>query len=664
MDKEYYTQTIKYPILVIGFSFLLLLTLSYMDIAVTFTMPLPTSIDPQINQVSFLSMRILLTLLAFLINYQYFVNWYENTIVFFNRGTLICLSILIFFLINIYNSIMALRGISAYMNYGENEAAIIILIFAVTSEVYAHHTLKHIYTSALTKINLPKTALLYDLEKHEEKSIDADNIKTDDIITIKDNMIIPADGQISWGEGQIDESCFRGSQSITKVANDNVFMGTLNTKGNFQYRVTAIPSDSFLCKLENTYKISLSSSAATELRMLKVEKFFYIFILSFAALCTAVSLFLQHTVFSSCALAAIILACGGLTSFSDWLHAFIQNSISKCAANGIYLLSANIINTIYHIDTVIFGKSGILTEGTPKITAVEAEGIMPKTLLSLAASAEKDIDHPLARALVSSALKNKAYLQRVSSAQLIPGKGVESLNNGDIIRVGSATWLKSEKVEISAELTAKAAKIANDIKTPLFIALRRYCHGILAVTDPLRVQLHSELHALQQMKIVTMLFTGDNKNTAKAVLAELGIDQARSELSAVDKAREIDLLHTHGFTICAVGNTSADLLMLKSADVGVFFGYVLNPAIIAASSVIIPGKKIESIVNMLTFCRHIVKKLRFIFILYPAFLLAAFAVLLLLAFSLPDISLFYLGIALIICSLRLFLLYHATHDIL
>lgn len=602
--------TIKYPRLILSTSIIASLFLLYIYFAPLAGAPLPAIINPHYDQCAFLTARFFIIILILLINYQYYINSSKGPNNFWNYDILICASTIILFFLSITAAVPIFMGSNLPANDFWGESAALIITFAAALKTYTLHILQKSADSLDQFVSLPAFTTVLDLDTDEEKQLPCSALQKDDIVIIKDKQIIPADGNIFWGNGSINESCLTGKKEKSdKSSGDKVFMGTINTKGTFHYRVSASQDNSVFTQLLNIKNTSITVNTATDLFALKISKYFTIFTL-FMVVCTLIlSIYLQKSPAFIFSLLAAIFVTGLFHAFISCTRIQFLTTLNKFARAGIFFKTPATIEQARHIDTVILGKTGILTKGHPVVTALQAEGITPKVLLALAASAEKDFDVPLARALVTSSIKNQAHLQRISSAQLLTGKGVGALINGDIIRVGKASWLEDEGVKISNELQIKAFQIAQEGGTPIFIALRKYCHGVLTLLDPLKYRCKAALALLQHMKINTILFTSDNKNTAKTIAKDLSIDQYRAELLPTDKAREIDLLHTHGLTIAAVGNADNDLPMLHAADIGVYLNNDIQANVVTAADVIIPANSLYEVGEMISYCQYIMKKI-------------------------------------------------------
>ena len=227
------------------------------------------------------------------------------------------------------------------------------------------------------------------------------------------------------------------------------------------------------------------------------------------------------------------------------------------------------LTELLQVDTVAFNRNGTLTEGNVFISALIPEGMTQGSLLALAASAEREATHPYAHALYDTAVQRGLHLQRHSAARETESFGVEALIARTPVRVGKKEWLQEENIEISAALLTRADQLATSGQTPLFVSSSKYARGIIAVRDDLRMEAKRALNALRQRGLSLVLLTGETKRLANATGKELHIADVRSDLTEMDKAREIRLLQSRGAIVAMVGDPIADQAALRTADIGI-----------------------------------------------------------------------------------------------
>ena len=227
------------------------------------------------------------------------------------------------------------------------------------------------------------------------------------------------------------------------------------------------------------------------------------------------------------------------------------------------------LTELMRVDTVAFNRSGTLTEGSVFISGLVPEGMTQGSLLSLAASAEREASHPYAHAIYDTAVQRGLHLQRHSAARETESFGVEALIARTPVRVGPKEFLQDEDVEISAALLTRADQLATSGQTPLFVSSSKYARGIIAVRDDVRADVRRTLGELRRRGLTLMLLTGETKRLANATGKELHIAEVRGDLTAADKAREIRLLQSRGAVVAMVGDPEADQPALRAADISI-----------------------------------------------------------------------------------------------
>lgn len=235
----------------------------------------------------------------------------------------------------------------------------------------------------------------------------------------------------------------------------------------------------------------------------------------------------------------------------------------------VSITSTKIAKELSYLDTLVFAKNGTLTENAPYISDIVPEAMTQGSLLSLAASIERDATHKIGKALLYAAHARGLRLQRTSATNEIEGMGMEGIVAGNSVRVGRLSWFKKEKIEISAELLAKNDQLATKGKIPVFISSGKRALGIIAFEDKIPPGLMTAIRRLKKMDIRTMIITGDSKRTANAVKKELNIDEAKGDLTKDGKLREIKLLKVAGKTVGMIGDLHRDQLLLEAADIGI-----------------------------------------------------------------------------------------------
>ncbi len=234
---------------------------------------------------------------------------------------------------------------------------------------------------------------------------------------------------------------------------------------------------------------------------------------------------------------------------------------------GFTFTSSWALHTLSQVDTLALAKNGVVTSGHPYIKALIGEGTTKLSLLALAASVERKATHPVGRAIYATAMRNRCRLQMPSALSELSGLGAEGLIARTPVRVGKGKWLQEEGVEISAALLTQGDQIACQGLTPLYVSNGRHCRGIIVMADDMPEGTAGAMRKLRKLGLHTILLTGEGRRVANAIREEADMDEARANLTAEGKAREVQLLRTKGKTIALAGEWARDELALKEADV-------------------------------------------------------------------------------------------------
>ncbi|HEY5524283.1 MAG TPA: heavy metal translocating P-type ATPase, partial [Clostridium sp.] len=261
----------------------------------------------------------------------------------------------------------------------------------------------------------------------------------------------------------------------------------------------------------------------------------------------------------------------------------IMVGTGKGAENGVLIKGGEALETTYKLNTVVFDKTGTITEGKPVVTDILGED--EDELLAIAASAEKGSEHPLGEAIVKGANDRGLVLKEIESFNAIPGYGIEVHIEGKEIFLGNKKLMKEKNINIE-DLGKEADRLALEGKTPMYIAIDGQLKGIIAVADTVKPSSKKAIETLHEMGIKVAMITGDNKNTAEAIAKQVGIDIVLSEVLPEDKANEVSKLQAKGDKVAMVGDGINDAPALAKADIGIAIGSGTDVAIESADIVL------------------------------------------------------------------------------
>lgn len=538
--------------------------------------PLPSFLEPSLAPNNYVIFLFVLVAPIVFVNFSFYTSGYKSLFSGYpNMDSLVAVSTTAALLYGIFAACRIFAGDISYINNLYIDSAGMILTL-ITVGKYIEERAKAKTSGAMKELlNLaPPTAIVLDSETSEEHEVTIDSVAVGDTIIIKPGQKLPVDGKLIAGSGFIDESMLTGEPlPVDKKIGDSVYAATINVNGSFQYRTTHVGNDTALARIVQLVQQAQGSKAPIARLADKAASIFVPVVMGLAVLAALLWYFLGNasptfalTVFISVLVIACPCSLGLATPTS------IMVAMEQGAKFGILIKNAEALEHACHIDTVVLDKTGTVTTGKPTVTSIIPEGLTEEVLLSLAASAEKNSDHPLALAVVDAAKKDGISLQRVSSFQSSTGMGIEALINKSIVRVGNLKWMTDNGIKISPELSLKASMASEQGKTAVYVSIADYCHGIIIIADDIKYETKDALQELDELDVHTVMFTGDNSKTAKFIAKELGISEYKADLMPEDKSREVDLLHTHGLTVAMVGDGINDAPALAAADISIAIG--------------------------------------------------------------------------------------------
>lgn len=427
----------------------------------------------------------------------------------------------------------------------------------------------------------PKTATLLFDGKEQEVSIDL--VKEGDVFVVRPGDKIPVDGVILKGKSSVNESMLTGeSVPVDKTSGDNVFAATINLFGWIECRATHVGKDTALANIIRT----VSNAVATKAPLARIaDKVSGLFVPSVIIIATATMIgwLIADKPFyfaMACGISVLVISCPCALGLATPVAIMVGSG--KGARNGILFKTATALENIGRTKIVALDKTGTVTIGTPHVSDVFPLGTDKQNLLILAAALEKRSEHPLARA-VCSATANLS-IPEVSDFEVLPGNGLRALLHGKQLLGGNLKFMTSMGMvdHSSAEL---ANLIAENGKTPVLFAYDGKLAGIIGISDPIRNDSIQAIKALKSMGILTVLLTGDNEITAKAIGSQTFVDRIFAGVSPNGKAKIIKTLKSQG-KVAMVGDGINDAPSLVEADIGIAIGAGTDVAIDAANIVL------------------------------------------------------------------------------
>jgi Cu+-exporting ATPase len=454
----------------------------------------------------------------------------------------------------------------------------------------------------------PKTANV--IRNGKELQIPIEDVMIGDIITVKPGQKIPVDGIVVEGISSVDESMITGeSIPVEKKKGDKVIGATINKHGSFKFKTTKIGKETVLNQIIKLVEEAQGSKAPIQRIADKVSSYFVPFVII-----VAISSFLfwyaiigQDFIFSlSIFIAVLIIACPCALGLAT--PTAIMVGTGKGAENGILIKSAEALENVHKITTIVFDKTGTLTKGKPEVTdIIEVSKFGKKEILRYASIAEKNSEHPLAESIINKSKELKIKVPDPKFFKSIPGHGIVASYNKTIL-FGNRKLMKKYRIKIG-EVEDKINSMESEGKTVMIIALNKRIAGLIAVADTLKEFSGKVISKLQEMEKEVIMITGDNKKTADAIARQLGIDGVLAEVLPEDKEKEIAKLQKKGRIVAMVGDGINDAPALAKANIGIAIGAGTDVAL-ETGQIVLMKDDIRDVITSIDLSNYTVKKIK------------------------------------------------------
>lgn len=549
--------------------------------------PLPDFINPMMNPEAFAIVQLVLTLPVVAVNSKIYRNGFKALSKGHpNMDSLISLGTSAAFLYGVFATVMIFRGEVAYANELYYETAAVILALIVLGK-YLETLTKGKTSEAIKKLMglAPKTALV--VRNGKESEISIDEVVVGDIIVVRPGGKTPVDGVVIEGLTSVDESMLTGeSIPVEKSVGDAIIGASINKNGTIRYKATKVGKDTALSQIIKLVEDAQGSKAPIA-KMADIISGYFVPIVIAIAILSAIAWYFagQTGVFAlTIAISVLVIACPCALGLAT--PTAIMIGTGKGAEHGVLFKSGTALETTHKLNTIVFDKTGTITEGKPKVTdIITAEGISETELLTLSASAEKGSEHPLGEAIVNSAEEKGLAFLKTETFNAIPGHGIEVTINGQHLLLGNKKLMDERHIGLG-NLASASDALASQGKTPMYIAKDGKIAGIIAVADTVKESSLRAIKKLHKMGIEVAMITGDNKRTAEAIAKQVGIDRVLSEVLPEDKANEVKKLQDEGKKVGMVGDGINDAPALAQADVGIAIGSGTDVAIESADVVL------------------------------------------------------------------------------
>ncbi|SKA92906.1 Cu+-exporting ATPase [Caloramator quimbayensis] len=572
-------------------------------------MPLPKIIDHMKHPLNFALIQLILVIPAVIAGRRFYNVGFKTLLKGSpNMDSLIAIGTSAALLYGLFAIYEISRGNMEYAKdlYFESAATIITLILLgkyleAKTKGKTSETIKKLISLA------PKAARI--IQDGKEIEIPIDEVEVGDIIIVRPGEKIPVDGIVIEGITSIDESMLTGeSIPVEKKSGDKVVGASINKNGMIKFKATKVGKDTALSQIIKLVEGAQSSKAPIARLADIISGYFVPIVIAIALISGAAWYFAgKGSIFSlTIFISVLVIACPCALGLAT--PTAIMVGSGKGAENGVLIKSGAALEMAHRITTIVFDKTGTITEGKPRVTDIISLGFEEMDILRYCASCEKASEHPLGEAIVKEAEKRNLNLFDVKDFLAIPGHGIKATVNDRNIVLGNKKLLRDMKIDIK-EVEDKLDSLAREGKTPMIIAIDNKVSGIIAVADVVKENSKKAIIKLQEMGIEVAMITGDNKNTAVAIARDVGINRVFAEVLPQDKASYVKKLQDEGKKVAMVGDGINDAVALAQADVGIAIGSGTDVAIESAD-IILMRSDILDVVTAILLSKATIKNIK------------------------------------------------------
>ncbi|MBS4031279.1 MAG: copper-translocating P-type ATPase [Clostridiales bacterium] len=446
----------------------------------------------------------------------------------------------------------------------------------------------------------------------KEMEVPVEQVTVGDILIVRPGEKIPVDGEILEGYTTIDESMVTGeSIPAEKTVGDQVVGATINKNGSIQFKATKVGKDTFLAQIVRMVEEAQGSKAPIQELADRVTSVFVPIVLTIS-----VSTFIGWLIFGTtgdvsravfAAIAVLVIACPCALGLATPTAIMVGTGMG--AENGILIKDAASLQTMLKVDTVIFDKTGTITKGEPSVTdIITLNNSTEERLLQLAASGETGSEHPLGQSIVKAAENKDLKLLKATEFEAVPGKGIRAIIDGQSVLLGNRKLMTEQGLGLDVVEESLSA-LETQGKTAMLVAVDGQLAGVIAVADTVKEDSKRAIAALNKAGITTVMLTGDNERTAKAIAEQVGITRILAQVLPEQKEAEVRRLQEEGLIVTMVGDGINDAPALAQANVGIAIGTGTDIAIEASDVTLIRGD-LSSVVTALNLSKNTFKIIR------------------------------------------------------
>jgi len=586
-DRERKEQEITILWRKFSFAAIFTLPLFYLAMGDMLGWPLPPSLTSMANPTGFALLQLALTIPVLIAGYKFYTIGFRTLLQGNpNMDSLIAVgtsAAVIYSISSIYRITQGDHSAHHELYFETAGVIITLILFGKTLETIS----KGRTSEAIKKLMglAPKTATV--VHEGNEIELPIEEVAVGDVILVRPGEKIPVDGIILEGFTAVDEAMLTGeSIPVDKKTGDAVFAASINTTGAVTFTATKVGADTTLAQIIKLVEHAQGSKAPIA-ALADIVSGYFVPAVCGIALAAALAWYIGTSDISfalTIFISVLVIACPCALGLAT--PTAIMVGTGKGAEHGILIKSGIALETAYKVQVVVLDKTGTITAGKPEVTdIIPCGGYDEKDLLRLAASAEKGSEHPLGAAVVRAATEQGLELPEATGFSAVPGMGLQVTVAGETVLIGNIKLMKDRGVVIGAELSIADA-LADQGKTPVFVAYGNNLIGILAIADVVKPSSYAAIRQMQSMGLKVAMITGDNTKTAAAIASQVGIDSFYAEVMPQDKASKVVALQQEGYCVAMVGDGINDAPALAQADVGIAIGSGTDVAMESADIVL------------------------------------------------------------------------------
>ncbi len=603
-DKELQSQKRKL-LLALGFA----IPLVFIAMAEMVGISLPAFISPGQNPLNFALVQLVMVVPIIISGFHFYLNgfpalWHRNP----NMDSLIAIGTAAAIGYSVWNTILIILGESHQVMHLYYESAGTIIALIKVGK-YLEAVSKSKTTGAIKKlIGLqPKTALV--VRDGVEKTVPIDEVVKGDELIVKPGEKFPVDGKVLEGHTTVDESMLTGeSVPVEKGVGSEVIGASMNQNGLVRYRAERIGKETALARIIQLVEEAQGSKAPIARLADTISAYFVPVVIAIATL-SGIAWYLGGSELEFALkifISVLVIACPCALGLAT--PTAIMVGTGKGASLGVLIKGGDSLEMANRIKTMVFDKTGTLTEGRPSVTNIHPLGNLNEIeLLTYAASLEKGSEHSLGEALIRESEHRNLTLMPITDFNAIPGRGIRALVNQKQVILGNLSLMTENQI-IQNE-PQEAVDYSMEGKTPIYLALDNKLQGVIAVADTVKAESADTVRHLQKSGISTVMLTGDNERTARAIAKAVGIDRVVAQVMPGDKANQIKEMQQNGDRVAMVGDGINDAPALAQADLGIAIGSGTDVAMESAG-IVLMSNSLAGVLTAIELSRAVLKNIK------------------------------------------------------